>query len=175
MTSIEKEDLLPSCEHFVRPKMETWSTSDIEKFIEEIDIDSCLSSEEEIPNGSPYYIILSRSAIRALEIIKNMGNMKKTHKVAKLFAKHKKIEDQETYLETHCVKIAVGTPNRILNLISNNKLHLTKLKHLILDMDKDVKTYTFLDNKQLRTDFFELYSGYIHEKVKSNQVKISMF
>ena len=60
-------------------------------------------------------------------------------RIAKLFAKHFKEEEQTKYLEEHTVKIATGTPNRLRKLAEKGTLRLGALHLLILDIEVDAK------------------------------------
>ena len=60
-------------------------------------------------------------------------------RVAKLFAKHFKVEEQSKDLQSRCVNIATGTPHRMRKLVQLNSLQLGRLKLLILDAALDAK------------------------------------
>ena len=57
----------------------------------------------------------------------------------KLFAKHLKVEEQETMLSSTKAAIAVGTPNRLLKLAERGSLKLGRLRYIILDVQLDSK------------------------------------
>ena len=60
-------------------------------------------------------------------------------RIAKLFAKHFKIKQQQDELSQRCVNIATGTPNRMARLVENKSLKLNRLELLILDCAVDAK------------------------------------
>ena len=60
-------------------------------------------------------------------------------RVAKLFAKHLKVPEQQKHLESRPVGIGCGTPNRILKLAGMDALKLDRLRLLVLDMQLDSK------------------------------------
>lgn len=60
-------------------------------------------------------------------------------RVAKLFAKHFKLEEQQQELQSRCVNIATGTPNRMAKLAEIAALKLGRLQFLILDTALDAK------------------------------------
>ena len=60
-------------------------------------------------------------------------------KIMKLFAKHLKVEEQETMLSSTKAAIAVGTPNRLLKLAERGSLKLGRLRYIILDVQLDSK------------------------------------
>eukprot|EP01104_Vermistella_antarctica_P020205 TRINITY_DN854_c0_g2_i1.p1 TRINITY_DN854_c0_g2~~TRINITY_DN854_c0_g2_i1.p1 ORF type:complete len:340 (-),score=81.08 TRINITY_DN854_c0_g2_i1:136-1155(-) len=75
-------------------------------------------------NGTPRLLVVTSSAIRASNIftallpIREPAKGKKVPpvKVAKLFAKHMKVEEQQHFLRTTKCGLCVGTPNRLLRL-----------------------------------------------------------
>ena len=60
-------------------------------------------------------------------------------RVAKLFAKHLKVPEQQKHLESSLVGIGCGTPHRILKLADMDALKLDRLRLLVLDMQLDAK------------------------------------
>lgn len=60
-------------------------------------------------------------------------------RVAKLFAKHFKVDEQEKELQARCVNIAVGTPNRIAKLAELGALNFGRLKLIVIDCALDAK------------------------------------
>lgn len=122
-----------------------------------------------------YILIICRSAVRSIELMKYMGSILKRIKVTKLFAKHKKLEEQAEAISKAPLKLAVGTPGRILRLVEEGALKVEHLKYLVLDMDRDVKTYCILDMKEHRSDLFNLYRNHIHQLVKEEKTKIVLF
>ncbi len=60
-------------------------------------------------------------------------------RIAKLFAKHMKLPEQQKHLESHVVGVGCGTPNRLLKLADIDALKLDRLKLLVLDMQLDAK------------------------------------
>ena len=60
-------------------------------------------------------------------------------RVAKLFAKHLKVPEQQKRLDSSPVGIGCGTPNRILKLADTDALKLDRLRLLVLDMQLDAK------------------------------------
>lgn len=84
-------------------------------------------------NGSPHTVIVTAAGLRAADIARYVSNFitmacsnvprivrkfpAKEAKVAKLFAKHIKIQDTIKFLKSSRTGIAVGTPARIKDLI----------------------------------------------------------
>ena len=60
-------------------------------------------------------------------------------RIAKLFAKHLKVPEQQKHLQEHMVGIGCGTPNRLLKLADMDALKLDRLRLLVLDVQLDAK------------------------------------
>ena len=65
-------------------------------------------------------------------------------RIAKLFAKHIKVMEQQEYLQQHPMCIAAGTPNRLCKLADVEALQLSRLKLIVLDVQQDVKQRSVL-------------------------------
>ncbi|KAI2610431.1 U3-containing 90S pre-ribosomal complex subunit-domain containing protein [Hypoxylon sp. NC1633] len=73
----------------------------------------------------------------------------KTNSIAKLFAKHIKVEESVQFLEKHRTGIAVGTPVRLSDLVDNSALKLDKLERLVVDASHiDQKKRGVMDMKE---------------------------
>ncbi|KAL2260079.1 hypothetical protein VTK26DRAFT_6032 [Humicola hyalothermophila] len=85
-------------------------------------------------SGSPHTIIVTGAGLRAANLVRAVRKFQqKGSPVAKLFAKHFKLEDQVTFLKKYRTGIAVGTPQRLIDLIENEALSLDNLKRLVVD------------------------------------------
>lgn len=105
--------------------------------------------------GSPLVIIVSAGAVRSVEIIKSLSRYAQC-KVAKLFAKHFKLEDQvEMLREYH--PVAVGTPHRLNKLVDIGALSLTNTRVVLIDMGTDEKSFTLLNSPNVKEDFFKFF------------------
>ena len=60
-------------------------------------------------------------------------------RIAKLFAKHFKVPEQQEVLEKEAVGIACGTPHRLCKLADLDALKLDNLRLLVLDVHLDAK------------------------------------
>ncbi|KAK4124949.1 hypothetical protein N657DRAFT_570029 [Parathielavia appendiculata] len=84
--------------------------------------------------GSPHTIIVAGAGLRAADLVRAVRKFqKKGNTVAKLFAKHFKLEEQVSFLQKSRTGIAVGTPQRLIDLIENDALSLESLKRIIVD------------------------------------------
>ncbi|KAI5621411.1 protein CMSS1 isoform X1, partial [Silurus asotus] len=88
-------------------------------------------------------LIVCSSALRTIELIKQLTTFKGDAKVLKLFAKHIKAEDQMKQLSKSVAHIGVGTPGRLSTLIDKDGLSLQGLRYLVLD-------WNYRDQKQRR-------------------------
>ncbi|KAF5679533.1 hypothetical protein FDENT_8681 [Fusarium denticulatum] len=75
--------------------------------------------------GSPHTLIVAGAGLRAADIVRSVRKFQsKENSVAKLFAKHMKVEEQVKFLQNHRTGICVGTPARLMDLIDNGKFGL---------------------------------------------------
>eukprot|EP01134_Creolimax_fragrantissima_P007954 CFRG7954T1 len=126
--------------------------------------------------GAPNVIIVTHTAIGAADIYKELKEFSQVCRVAKLFAKHFKVEEQVKYLQQHAVRIAVGTPNRIHKLIEEGALNLSNLTYILVDTRRDVKNQNLFNVKQIRADFLrDLCAKHIFPLMGKNQTKMMLF
>ena len=69
-------------------------------------------------------------------------------RIAKLFAKHMKVAEQQTHLQQHPLCIAAGTPNRLCKLADLEALQLSQLRLIVLDVHQDAKKRCVLSSLQ---------------------------
>ena len=100
----------------------------------------------------------------------------KDYLICKLFAKHLKIKDQVEALNTD-VRIAIGTPNRLLKLADAGALLLDRVEHIIVDCGKDAKDANIFDIKATKMDFFELFHKYLvsHLKSRNGRARLCLY
>ncbi|KAI8627866.1 U3-containing 90S pre-ribosomal complex subunit-domain containing protein [Xylariaceae sp. FL1651] len=101
-------------------------------------------------NGSPHTIIVAGAGLRAADVVRAVRKYQtKKVTVAKLFAKHIKIEDSKKFLQSHRTGVAVGTPLRLNDLVESGTLKLDKLERLIVDASHiDQKKRGIMDMKE---------------------------
>eukprot|EP00192_Tetraselmis_astigmatica_P013711 CAMPEP_0117678224 /NCGR_PEP_ID=MMETSP0804-20121206/17183_1 /TAXON_ID=1074897 /ORGANISM="Tetraselmis astigmatica, Strain CCMP880" /LENGTH=318 /DNA_ID=CAMNT_0005487597 /DNA_START=141 /DNA_END=1094 /DNA_ORIENTATION=+ len=109
------------------------------------------------PNGAPVVLVLAASAVAANNIVKKLRDPA-FGCVAKLFAKHIKVEEQRKVLQSGPVLLGVGTPNRVLKLCELEALSLDRLRLLLVDVQRDAKLLTLLDIQEVRSDFSKLFA-----------------
>ncbi|GFR87391.1 protein CMSS1 [Elysia marginata] len=126
--------------------------------------------------GSPCILIVTSSAIRAVELnrlIKDFLDGK--CKVAKLFAKHMKVEEQKKFLtKTNC-QVGIGTPGRLLLLIKQGVLQLESLVAVVLDWNwRDSKLKRLPDIPEVRQDLVLLLKDFLIETVRGSPCKLAL-
>ncbi|KAL2128886.1 hypothetical protein VTI74DRAFT_8507 [Chaetomium olivicolor] len=111
-------------------------------------------------NGSPHTLIVAGAGLRAADLVRAVRKFqKKGNTVAKLFAKHFKLEEQVSFLEKSRTGIAVGTPQRLIDLIENGALSVEKLKRIIVDASHiDQKKRGILDMRETMLPLARLLS-----------------
>lgn len=124
--------------------------------------------------GSPLLLLISSSAVRALEMARDARQaLGEDCTVAKLFAKHMKIDKQHDFLSTHVCHIATGTPERLLQLINKFDYLSTSLKLVILDWQrKDAKQRTLIEISENKKPLATLLREFIIPFLLSCQTKI---
>jgi len=126
-------------------------------------------------NGSPSLLYISPSAIGACNFIKRCPRINRGRKIAKLFSKHIKIQEQQDLLIHTKVFVGAGTPNRIMKLIEIGALKLDNLQLVVVDVGLDGKKRTLLDIVEVRDDFWKLYNLYLKELGRNNKgVKLAL-
>ncbi|TVY48120.1 Protein CMS1 [Lachnellula occidentalis] len=100
-------------------------------------------------NGSPHTIIVTAAGLRAAEIARVVRNLQtKDATVAKLFAKHIKLQDSIKFLKTTRTGIAVGTPTRLKDLMDDGALAVDRLERIVIDASHiDLKKRGILEMK----------------------------
>jgi protein CMS1 len=127
----------------------------------------------ELPNGSPMILIVCSSAVRAADVINTLS--KHFHCIiAKLFAKHFKLQEQVEFLTTQSAYIAVGTPNRLAKLVEYGALRLSHVSFVLLDMHEDSKAFNILTLPDIRTDSIDLITTWIAPLVRNDKLKMSL-
>ncbi|KAH8199757.1 hypothetical protein TruAng_006102 [Truncatella angustata] len=120
--------------------------------------------------GAPHTIIVAGAGLRAADVVRSLRKYQsKENSVAKLFAKHIKIDESTQFLKSHKTGLAVGTPQRLNDLVENGSLSLENLERLVIDASHiDQKKRGILDMKEItmplmkwltRSEFKERYTA----------------
>lgn len=99
--------------------------------------------------------------------------------VAKLFAKHFKLEEHVKHLKKTKIGTAVGTPGRVGKLLCDtDAFSLSALTHVILDVSyRDAKNRCLFDIPETRDEIFKTVLGapLVIEWLKAGKVHIVLF
>ncbi|XP_031436070.2 protein CMSS1 isoform X1 [Clupea harengus] len=121
-------------------------------------------------------LIACSSALRALELMKQLVAFKGEAKILKLFARHIKVEKQIQLLSNIVAHIGVGTPARITELIQKDGLSLEAVKYLILDWNwRDQKCRRMVDVPEVKVEMFKLLESGILPRCRDGDTKIGLF
>ncbi|KUL83936.1 hypothetical protein ZTR_06834 [Talaromyces verruculosus] len=113
------------------------------------------ASEEK---GSPHTLVIASAGLRAADLVRALRSFQnKDAAVAKLFAKHIKIEEAKQFLERSRVSIGVGTPQRIIDLLESGTLKSEKLERIVIDGSHiDQKKRGIFDMKEVYAPLLKL-------------------
>eukprot|EP00731_Ephydatia_muelleri_P032010 Em0023g517a len=121
--------------------------------------------------GSPLVLVFSVSALREVEMRRELVELAKPHTVAKLFSKHMKVDQQSRFLTSHVTPIAVATPERAQKLLDMDSLNLSELKLIVLDWYwRDIKMRRFSDIPEVWSSYLQL-----HNKIQKLQPEAKLF
>lgn len=146
--------------------------------------------------GHPALLVITGDAQRAADLAKALRKLNPSSSkpekgkasslpVAKLFARHFKIAEQEAFLKSNVCPIAVGTPKRIHDLLQSSegtsKLKLKRLKVVLLDASwTDAKMRTLLDGNETKEALCSLLASdaiqaKLKEKKRDERAVIALF
>ncbi|PKY07785.1 hypothetical protein P168DRAFT_323016 [Aspergillus campestris IBT 28561] len=84
--------------------------------------------------GAPNTLVISGAALRSADVVRALRTFQhKESIVAKLFAKHIKLEEAKQFLQRSRSAIGAGTPARISDLIDAGSLNLEELERIVID------------------------------------------
>ncbi|CAE6459330.1 unnamed protein product [Rhizoctonia solani] len=132
-------------------------------------------------HAAPTAIILAGAALRVADLTRAIRPLKGElgGEIAKLFAKHFKLEDHIAHLAKTRVGVAVGTPARISQLLAEpDALSVKALSHIVLDLTYiDTKQRSLLDIPETRVDTFRGVLGHsrIRERLLNGKTKLVLF
>ncbi|CAK1359250.1 hypotheticalsprotein [Cercospora beticola] len=108
--------------------------------------------------GSPHTLVVTGAGLRAADLTRALRKFQtKDAKVAKLFAKHIKMEEAVQQLKKDRINIGVGTPQRIMDLLDDGALSAIKLDRIVVDASHiDQKKRGVLDMKELQIPLVNL-------------------
>ncbi|KAI8325715.1 hypothetical protein GQ54DRAFT_193137 [Martensiomyces pterosporus] len=156
ITQLELEDIQVQPKHMYTTEAEP--TCDSETFLEDLakTAVSTGKGKNKVMHGAPQVLIICSSALRVLDLVKRLRPLSK-RVVLKLFSRHVKIAEHKKLLENTPVDIAVGTPNRILKLLSDGDLKVNRLRLVVIDCWQDDKMRVVVDMDDTRKDLFAIW------------------
>ena len=90
------------------------------------------------PPSQPFVLCLCSSALRCQAVVKALRPLPlPPQSLVKAYARHFKLEEQQRALQSHDVRLVVGTPHRVRQLMDCQALLLTRLRLLLLDCSED--------------------------------------
>ncbi|KAH8983548.1 U3-containing 90S pre-ribosomal complex subunit-domain containing protein [Lactarius hatsudake] len=133
--------------------------------------------------GAPTLLFLTGAALRAVDVTRALKNKtlqgEKSAGVAKLFAKHCKLEEHINLLKKTKIGSAVGTPGRVGKLLcETDALSVSALTHIVLDVShRDAKELCLLDIPQTRDEVFRTVLGapQVMERIKAGKTQVVLF
>ncbi|KAL2149892.1 hypothetical protein VTH82DRAFT_7568 [Thermothelomyces myriococcoides] len=136
LSPIELSDLYISA-NYIRDST-SWekprSLENLPSFLEIFSRESEKLDEAPKKPGSPHTLIVTGAGLRAADLVRAVRKFqKKGNTVAKLFAKHFKLEEQVSFLQKNRTGIAVGTPQRLTDLIEHGALSIKDLRRIVVD------------------------------------------
>ena len=171
-----------------RPSFPSSSQSSSQSF-------SSSSSSSATAAAKPLLLVLAPSANNCLAVASELPRVSQNSTLAKLFARHFKLAEQEKVLRENAGKTraAVGTPARVDALAtaaspaSNDdkespppppppSLDLSAVRLLVLDVSLDAKKRTLLDIPETRGDTWGLFARHgLLERVREGECKVALF
>ena len=118
------------------------------------------SKKDSDVRGCPLVLITTASAIRATEIVASISKQLKC-RIAKLFAKHIKVQEHIELLGQQDYPIAIGTPNRLNKLLELGALSLSKCRLVLVDAHKNQKQFSVMTEPDISKDFQQFIDKYV--------------
>jgi protein CMS1 len=137
----------------------------------------CETLTKSATKGSPLMLIVTSSAVRAVELLRHTAPFKgESCKTSKLFAKHFKVDEQSKNLKEKVVHLAVGTPHRVVALMENGSLRVERLKYVVVDWSwKDVKMRGLTNMPMVKESFVQLFQQYLLGKCGEGSLSVGVF
>lgn len=133
---------------------------------------------QSLDSQQPSVLIVSASAIRCVELLKYLPNVRKQCTIAKLFAKHMKLPEQKAFLASHRCPVAVGTPARLLKLGQEPEkpIEFSQVTSIVIDTHRDGKDRTVFDVPEIRKELVELLCRTaLRERLNDSDCQILFF
>ncbi|KAF8559510.1 hypothetical protein OG21DRAFT_1402376 [Imleria badia] len=133
--------------------------------------------------GAPTLLYIAGAALRVADVTRVLKDERlrgdKGGDVAKLFAKHFKLQEHVAYLKRSKIGSAAGTPGRIGKLLcETDALSVSQLTHIILDVSfRDTKNRNLLDIPETRDEIFKTVLGApkVLEGIRQGKIHVVVF
>jgi protein CMS1 len=125
--------------------------------------------------GHPVVLVVTPSALRAVDIVRALRVLQLDSPIGKLFARHMKTKEQVKFLKKVDVRVAVGTPHRLQQLVDSGALHVTHTRLCIIDAQRNSKKQNIFDSVDITRDFCKFFQGNIQPRLHDTQCKIVLF
>ena len=109
-----------------------------------------------------------------LALLRELPDFNRGVRVAKLFSRHIKAEEQAAALAAAPVCVAVGTPARLAKLAAMGALSTARLQLLVLDCDRDAKQRCLLDIPETRRDTWALWREHLAARVAGGTARVAL-
>ncbi|KAI4850844.1 hypothetical protein E4T44_02055 [Aureobasidium sp. EXF-8845] len=108
--------------------------------------------------STPHTIVIAASGIRAADLTRALRKFQtKESFIAKLFAKHIKLQEAITMVKENKLGMGVGTPQRLIDLFDDGALSAGRLERIIIDASHiDSKKRGILDMKEVQSPLIKL-------------------
>ncbi|KAH8117531.1 U3-containing 90S pre-ribosomal complex subunit-domain containing protein [Phellopilus nigrolimitatus] len=134
-------------------------------------------------SGAPTLLFIAAGALRVADVTRVLKSKtirgEKGGDVAKLFARHFKLEEHVAYLKRSKIGAAVGTPGRIGKLLcESDAVSLSALTHIMLDVTfRDVKKRSILDIPETRDEVFRTVLGAesVRQGIQRGKIQVVLF
>ncbi|XP_056320934.1 protein CMSS1 isoform X2 [Danio aesculapii] len=151
-------------------------THSLSSYLKEVCPKWAKMQKQHTQTSSVVLLIVCGSALRTIDLIKQLVTFKGQAKVLKLFAKHIKVEEQIKSLSKGVTHIAVGTPGRICALLEKEGLTVQGLRYLVLDWNyRDQKQRRMVDVPEVKTDLLKMMDQGLIQSCREGMVKIGLF
>ncbi|KAG6376086.1 U3-containing 90S pre-ribosomal complex subunit-domain containing protein [Boletus reticuloceps] len=140
-------------------------------------------SQSSKSQGAPTLLYIAGAALRVADVTRVLKDKRlrgdKGGDVAKLFAKHFKLQEHVAYLKRSKIGSAAGTPGRVGKLLcETDALSMSQLTHIILDISfRDAKKRNLLDIPETRNEIFKTVLGApkVLEGIRQGKIHVVLF
>ncbi|KAN0072161.1 U3-containing 90S pre-ribosomal complex subunit domain containing protein [Elaphomyces granulatus] len=138
-----------------------------------------LSKASEV-KGTPHTLVVASAGLRAADLVRALRSFQtKEAIVAKLFAKHIKLDEAKKFVQRTRINIGVGTPQRLIDLIESKTLKVQELERIVIDGSYiDQKKRGIFGMKEMHFPLLQLLGCSEFRKrygVKSQRLQVLVF